>query len=366
MSDEGTPAPRPRKQEQDPASDEIVEIAPNVLRMMLPISFTGLAHVNMYGLIDERGVAIIDPGLPGPKAYKLVEQRLKAAEIPVKRIHSVIVTHSHPDHYGAAGRLAKEADAELVTHAGFQTFGSAAHRCMDPTHGHDEGGSEECDDAESPTAPWTQPTPWGTDFHRPPMGRRMQATMFRSVMRRRFSPPTPTTRLRHGDLIKLAGRDMFAVYTPGHTTDHLCVHDPEEGLLFSGDHILPTITPHISGLGQDPDPLKTFFASLDRCAELEDVSRVLPAHGHPFEDCAGRVKAIKQHHSERIDQLREASAELGWAGVVPLSQKIFQPRVWGSMAESEAYAHLEHLVGIGDAERRGEGTTLEFLVHGAS
>ena len=362
MADEVT---KPKKQEQELANDDVVEVAPNVLRMMLPINFTGLGHVNMYGLLDDRGVAIIDPGLPGPKSFKIVEQRLKDAEIPIKRIHSVIVTHSHPDHYGGAARLAKEAGAELITHAGFQTFFGAGHRCLDPTHGHVEGGVEadECDDAAPNDAPWSRPTPWGTDFHRPPMGRRLQMSMLRTVMmRRRFAPPTPTTRVRGGDVMKLAGRDMFAVYTPGHTTDHLCIHDPEEGLLFSGDHILPTITPHISGLGHDPDPLASFFASLDRCAELDNVTNVLPAHGHPFDDVVGRVKAIKRHHDERIAQLREASAEVGWATVVDLSKKIFQPRVWGSMAESETYAHLEHLIQLGEAEKRGEDLTLEYLV----
>src|SRR4051794_9264983 len=104
------PAKKPKKQEQELASDEVTEVAPNVLRMMLPINFTGLGHVNMYGLIDDRGVAIVDPGLPGPKSYTTVVKRLKDAEIPIKRIHSVIVTHSHPDHYGGAGRLAREAD----------------------------------------------------------------------------------------------------------------------------------------------------------------------------------------------------------------------------------------------------------------
>src|SRR5688500_20140090 len=118
---------KPRKQEQEHASDEVTEVAPNVLRMQLPIAFTGLGHVNMYGLIDDRGVAIVDPGLPGPKAWKSVERRLRDAEIPISRVHTVIVTHSHPDHYGAAGRLAKQAGAELVTPAGFQTFWPNAH-----------------------------------------------------------------------------------------------------------------------------------------------------------------------------------------------------------------------------------------------
>jgi glyoxylase-like metal-dependent hydrolase (beta-lactamase superfamily II) len=364
MGDDGAPK-RYRKQEQEPASDQVLEVAPNVLRLQLPIAFTGLGHVNMYALTDERGVAIIDPGLPGPKSWRFVEQRLKAADIPIKRVHSVLVTHSHPDHYGGAGRLAKEAGAELITHAAFQTFFGGAHKCLNPDHGHDEAGDEECEGAEAFGAPWQRPTPWGTDFHRPNMGRRLslQSLMrLRPLARKMMAPPAPSKRLRNGEAIRLAGRDLFALHTPGHTSDHLCLHDPEEGLLFSGDHILPTITPHISGIGQDPDPLKSFFASLDLCAEIEDVTQVLPAHGHPFDDLRGRVKSIKEHHDERMGQLRDASAELGWAGIVPLSQQIFRQQVWGSMAESETYAHLEHLVRIGDAEKRGEGATLEYLV----
>lgn len=358
----GEPEVRPPKQEQELASDVVTEVAPNVLRMMLPIDFTGLGHVNMYGLIDDRGVAVIDPGLPGPSSYKVVERRLRDAGIPLARIHTVIVTHSHPDHYGGAGRLAKEAGAELVTHAGFQTFWAGAHRCLDPTHGHDEGGDEHCDDHVAVEAPWARPTPWGTDFQRPKMGRRLGLPGIGRLARRRFAAPEPTKRVRSGDVLSLAGRDVFAVHTPGHTTDHLCLHDPEAGLLFSGDHILPTITPHISGLGQDPDPLGTFFSSLDRCAALEDVTDVLPAHGHPFADVGGRVDAIKSHHAERLVQLREASAAHGWASVVTLSKEIFRPRVWGSMAESETFAHLEHLVALGDATRRGTDHTLEYLV----
>src|SRR3954454_12651414 len=113
-------AAKPKKQEQEQASDEVTEIAPNVLRMMLPIHFTGLGHVNMYGLLDDRGVAIVDPGLPGPKSYKIVLQRLKDSEIPIKRIHSVIVTHSHPDHYGGAGPLPNGAGAPPRTPRGLQ------------------------------------------------------------------------------------------------------------------------------------------------------------------------------------------------------------------------------------------------------
>jgi hypothetical protein len=53
------------KQEQEPATDEVTEVAPGVIRMQLPIALPGLGHVNCYALEDERGFALMDPGLPG-------------------------------------------------------------------------------------------------------------------------------------------------------------------------------------------------------------------------------------------------------------------------------------------------------------
>ena len=122
--------------------------------------------------------------------------------------------------------------------------------------------------------------------------------------------PTPTRRLDDADVIELA-LARVALHTPGHTPDHLCLFDRTTGLVLSGDHVLPTITPHISGLTTAADPLAQFFASLDRMHELSDVQGVLPAHGHPFVDLDGRVEAIKHHHEERLDRLRAASEELG-------------------------------------------------------
>ena len=115
-------APRPPKQEQERASEEIVEVAPGVIRMQLPIWMPGLGHVNMYGLLDDRGLAVVDPGLPGPNSWKTLKRRLRAAGFRVRDVHTVIVTHSHPDHFGAAGRIRREADAALITHRAFTTW----------------------------------------------------------------------------------------------------------------------------------------------------------------------------------------------------------------------------------------------------
>ena len=96
---------RPHKSEQDAASEEIVEVAPGVLRMQLPIWMPGLGHVNMYGLVDDKGLAVVDPGLPGPQSWKALKQRLKDAGFRLRDVHTVIVTHSHPDHFDLATLL---------------------------------------------------------------------------------------------------------------------------------------------------------------------------------------------------------------------------------------------------------------------
>ena len=115
-------ASRPHKQEQEPASEEVTEVAPGVIRMQLPIWMPGLGHVNMYGLLDDRGLAVVDPGLPGPKSWRSLKSRLKTAGFRVKDIHTVIVTHSHPDHFGGAGRIKNESGANIVAHKAFTTW----------------------------------------------------------------------------------------------------------------------------------------------------------------------------------------------------------------------------------------------------
>ena len=162
----------------------------------------------------------------------------------------------------------------------------------------------------------------------------------------------PTKRLDDADVITLAGREWVAVYTPGHTPDHLCLFDPAEGVLLSGDHVLPTITPHISGIGTVRDPLAAFFASLDRMHELAGVTHRAARSRPPLHRPRRPRQGIRRHHEERLERLRAASGQLGRpASVIDLSHHLFKPRAWGAMAESETFAHLEHLRLLGDAGR---------------
>ena len=354
---------RPRKQEQEDAVREVSEVAPGIIRMQLPIQFTGLGHVNCYALEDEKGWTVVDPGLPGRDSWVALTDRLGQLGAGTGDVHTVVVTHSHPDHFGGAGKLGEDNGARVVTHEAFRTWFDADD--IDDRELED-GSSTTPDDRERARRQRRRPLrgrrpAWGGKPARPPA-----RIMLRFAFRRRsaskwFAPPRPTNRLEEADVITLGRREWVAMHTPGHTTDHLCLFDPSDGVLLSGDHVLPTITPHIAGAEREHrDTLREFFDSLERTAALDGVELVLPAHGHPFTDLPGRVKDIERHHEDRLDQLREISAELGPSDVSTLSQRLFAPRAWGHMAESETFAHLEHLRLLGEMDRVEEGGRLVY------
>lgn len=349
-------ANRPMRQEQEPASEVVVEVAPGVLRSQLPISLPGLGHVNCYLLEDDRGVAIVDPGLPTKASYAALESRLRSAGYPITRVHTVIITHSHFDHFGGAKYVRSKSGAEIVTHRRFRTtWDPALPIALDSNSG-----------AATPPPrryPW-EPTPWGGPGIPIPRHRRLRLRAG-NHLRRLSNAPTPTLRLDDAETIRLAGREWVAVHTPGHTDDHLCLFDPVGGCMLCGDHVLPTITPHIGGLGQLDDPLQVFFDSLDKVAAMSaQVSVALPAHGHPFADLAGRVGEIKRHHADRLGALRSYVREADrQVSVMDMAAKLFSARAQGAMADSETFAHLEHLRILGELTLRNDDGVMRYSAH---
>lgn len=355
------------KQEREPARSEITEVAPGVLRLQLPVRMPGLGHVNTYLLEDRKGAAVIDPGMPGPSNWRALRSRIHDAGFRIRDLHTVIVTHSHPDHYGAAARLAKAANADLVAHETFQSWALDVSPCIDPEHSHDDAETDApCKASQSGShmgPPWAQPMPWASQEGMTAHMRSATIKVFEPLMRR-FGPPPPSRRLRTGETISLANREWVAVHTPGHTPDHLCLHDPSENVFISGDHVLPTITPHIAGVGGGSSPMEAFLNSLDEVAKLDSVTTVLPAHGHPFHNLVERVDAIRRHHEEHFETLTAASEKMGWSTVAELSHELFEKRNWGFMAESETYAHLEHLrlEGKAQRERQSGNGSIRYLI----
>lgn len=359
-----TPTPTPTlKQEQLPAEDDAVEVAPRVVRLQLPIMLPGLGHVNCYVLEDDRGVTLVDPGLPGPESAAELARRLRRAGYRMEAVHTVLVTHSHPDHFGGAGRLRAERSCEVVAHEHFVTPFDAGQR----SDGLDDGDLDELVDVneaepsrattlrevlfgegELPEIP-PRPTPWGGEGFRPSAAELEHMRAWDDLSKQGLLSLRPTRRVHDEQVVELGGEQWVVIHTPGHTGDHICLFDPVHGTLLSGDHVLPSITPHISGMqhpalpGDGSDALALFFEGLQRVAAIDGVRTVLPAHGLPFADLPGRVEAIIEHHEDRLETLWGIAGELGPAEVRSYSQRLFRERSWGPMAESETYAHLEHL-----------------------
>ena len=350
---------RSPKSEHEEATLAIEEVGPNILRLRLPIHLPGLAHINTYALVDKNGAAIVDPGLPGPSSWRDLKKRLALAEIPIKRVHTILITHSHPDHFGNAGLLAHESGAKLLTHRAFRTWWSPNHQCTvddcaDPGHDHPETGQEPLPpgigDRFGKQLPWS-PELWSPGMKTPIVRRTMTRVGLGRLAGRLMRAPTPSERLRDNQSHTLAGREWFAVHTPGHTLDHLCLYDPEGGTFISGDHVLPTITPHVGGIGNGSDPLRSFFDSLRKVGALPHVNTVLPAHGKVFNDLHGRAEEIVEHHAERLGRLMEAVIAEGPATVEAMSHHLFRQERWGHMAQSETYTHLEYLAREGKLHR---------------
>jgi glyoxylase-like metal-dependent hydrolase (beta-lactamase superfamily II) len=379
MTKPSEPAPPPAiptRQERQPPRTVVEEVAPGVLRAQLEVELPGLGHINTYLIEGPHGFDVIDPGLPGEPSWKSLLERLGQAGVPIARVRNIVITHSHPDHYGNAQRLADETgpDAVIVTHRAFRTMFDPLHQCAndedcdDLGHAHPDRGQPPLRMEQRKIGPdgydFAVDAPWGKrwDPHSDDATVRKSRTAL--LADRGWPFPTPDRRARHGDTIEIGGRPWRAVHTPGHTVDHLCLIDPENGIFVSGDHVLPTITPHVPGIGSGERSLGDFLASLDAVAALPEVRIVLPAHGLEFHDLPQRVREIKDHHHERLEILSRVSQAEGWTSVEGYSRFLFRPERWGSLAESETYAHLEYLVQVGSAEiRRTDDGLAEYLVH---
>jgi len=169
--------------------------------------------------------------------------------------------------------------------------------------------------------------------------------------------------------IELATLTLDAVHTPGHTRGHLVFHAAEHGLLFAGDHVLPSITPSI---GFEPDrppfPLRDYLGSLERVLELPDAV-LLPAHGPAGGSTHARVHALLAHHEQRLVDTRAALA--AGAGLAHEVARILR---WTSRGRSfaelglfdrmlavlETAAHLDVLVLRGEAVRDEHAATLVY------
>jgi glyoxylase-like metal-dependent hydrolase (beta-lactamase superfamily II) len=162
-----------------------------------------------------------------------------------------------------------------------------------------------------------------------------------------YMPPIepPDHTVEDGDTIDLGGgRSLEVLHTPGHEPAHICLRDSRTGILFSGDHILPRISPVIMYDPDFRDVLGDYLNSLQKLITLE-VGITYPAHGTLIDQGDERARQILLHHDRRLLDMAElVRSEDTTAWQVML--KSFRPNLdplQSRLAFLETISHLEHL-----------------------
>ena len=222
---------------------QVMRLAPMIRRVVAnnPSAFT-LYGTGTY-IIGEGKVAVIDPG---PALESHVAAILMALE--GEEITHILVTHTHNDHSPACRLLAPHTQAK--------TYGYGAHGAgkREVSVQVEEGGDMEF---------------------------------------------IPDVHLVDGEVIKGSGWSMECVYTPGHTSNHLCFQLREEKALFSGDHVMGWSTSVISPPDGD---MGDYMCSLELLLERDDA-RYWPTHGPAIESPKDYVRSFIAHRREREQQI---------------------------------------------------------------
>ncbi|MGE5596310.1 MAG: MBL fold metallo-hydrolase, partial [Hyphomicrobiales bacterium] len=257
---------------------------------MTALRRVSMAYNNVYVVDGSEGRVLIDTGPDYRGAREVLEAEL-ADGLP----EVVIATHGHHDHAGL-GRWWQARGAPVAIGAADRASAMRPHLLDDgefaAMRAYVEGTGAPAEVVAEAVAglerrrSWTRLVATKPDY--PPAGR----------------VPRWPTGLRYeafeaaqavaGDT-PVAGVEVWVC--PGHTPGNLVVIEPNEGWLFSGDQLLPDITPTPGiqfvavGEGYERFPsLPAFVRSLKRL-QGRDFGRCFPGHGEPFDDVRGRIAA---------------------------------------------------------------------------
>jgi glyoxylase-like metal-dependent hydrolase (beta-lactamase superfamily II) len=288
-------------------TDHPVAILKNVLRLTAPNPgvMTG-PGTNSYLVGDmHSGFIAIDPGPADTDHLQRLWQAAQHADGRGGNIRMIVCTHSHPDHSPGALPL--------------QTLCAQA---LPPILG-------------LPSAPTARAASAFTPDRALVDGERLRlgsGAAHHAVAELPLNEGEPTHSLR-------------VVFTPGHAANHVCLLLEEDGLLFSGDHILNGSTTVID----PPDGhMGHYLHSLDvlsrQCAEWQ-VDFILPAHGHVMAgalDAIARLKAHRLAREAKIAAVMQANPDGSLDQWLPLAYDDVDPRIW-PVARRSLLAHVEHL-----------------------
>ena len=301
----------------------LTEVAADVFELRLPIPFEdGLVNVFLFS--DGKEADLLDCGMNSEESVEAIRRGI--AHIGAKRLRHLVVTHIHPDHYGAAGTFAGDGLADLHIHR-------LEVPLVNPRYVELEQLVKEVH---------TYLLVNGV----PPDESEVLSNSQRALSQL-VKPAEPAVQLDGAESLVMGRRTLRVEWTPGHSPGHICLYDPIDKVLFAGDHMLPELSPNIGLHPQStPDPLHEYLEGLGRLAAYQP-RLVLPAHGRPFTNAPARVEVLVSHHKRRLDQIvdivaRGSESKSAWNVAVELwgvRDNLYEKR----LALQEGLAHLQAL-----------------------
>jgi glyoxylase-like metal-dependent hydrolase (beta-lactamase superfamily II) len=269
-------------------------VAPGIRRVIAenPSPFT-LYGTGTY-ILGTGKVAVIDPGPADPAHIAAI-----VAAVEGETISHILVTHTHMDHSPGCRLLQAQCDA--------QTYAYGPHGAGKLEQGVpvEEGGDMEFQ---------------------------------------------PDVLVRHGDIIEGEDWSVECVYTPGHTSNHMCFQLREQQALFTGDHVMGWSTSIISPPDGD---MAAYLSSLELLLTRDDQV-YWPTHGPAIPDPKPFVRAFIAHRQEREAQILSCIDDgVGQiTDMVPLMYKGTPEFMYPAAARS-VYAAIEYMVARGDLTTDG-------------
>ena len=330
----------------------------------MPPYASGVISVRHIRLTDN-SVYLLDAGGErmlidtGPDYRGSREELAAAIDGPLPSL--VIATHGHLDHAGL-GRWWQSRGIAVAIHEEDRHY-AAGHQLDDAEMAALEGYIRECGappaiqsealNALAARRAWARAAAESGGYR--PAGRDGR---WPSALRYESFVPH---RLLAGERTEVAP-GVFALACPGHTPGNMVVSVPSEGWLFSGDQLLPEITP-IPAIQRYPahsgadwrfPSLPRFLDSLRKVRAL-DAGRCFPGHGEPFEDVTAIIDANLLQAAQRTSRVEEALRASGAASPWALAEAIYpravRRRFWQII--STIQRHLDVLEEQGSATSSG-------------
>ncbi|MCU1644394.1 MAG: fold metallo-hydrolase [Nocardia sp.] len=317
------------------AMPPVEQIAGGIWSIPVPFPDNPLRYTLTYLVPGKQGVVVVDPGWQSEDGWQALVDGLRTADIGIDDIVGIVATHVHADHHGLSGRLREASGAWVAMHpAERDSLPARIEQARSEPEGSRERVARLMRIAGTPESAINTFLEQFDKLDGPNVAELIE----------------PDVLLEDGDSVPLPGRQLFALWTPGHTPGHVCLREPDARVLITGDHMLPRITPSV-GLapGAIGSPLPRFLNSLSRVAQYDD-HEALPAHEYRFRGIAARSVQLQEHHFQRCREIAAAVDELGTPTIWQIAERITWSRPWAEVGRMqvaalvETMAHTTHLV----------------------